>query len=124
RFDMDDRVREGLGEHLQLLHELPDAHELVVLLGPEDQPTEGAAFGKPAIGDRFDAAIVRDEDPPILRRTFEMHFVRRSFWIDVDRPHDVPAPRPKGLDQRTVDVRICVKGKAASHYWPRDSAQA
>ena len=114
---------EGLGESLDDRDKPSISDPPVVFLRPEDESAEGTSLREPAVGDDLHVLVIADEDAILLRGTLEMHRVRRSLGIEIDRAHDIPSALAKGDDQRAVDVSVRVEGTAASHYGRKDSAQ-
>src|SRR5437867_3881335 len=110
-------------ESLDPRNQLGVAHPLVVLLRPENQSAEGASIGEPAVRDDFHVRVVAHEDTAVPRGALEVHGVRRSRRIDVNRANEIPTSPTKREDQWTVDVGVSVEREPTGHYRSRDSAQ-
>jgi hypothetical protein len=92
-------------------------------LRPEDQSAERAFLGEPTVRDALHVLVVADEDTVLPRGVLEVHSVRGSLGVEIDRANKVPAAPTKGEDQRTVDVGVGMEREATGHYRLRDSAQ-
>ena len=120
RGDVADLVSEGVvfsGQCLEGLEKLPDAHELVVLLLPGDVATEGLTCGDPVESKLTLVPVVGHEYAVLFRREREVDEVVLTFRPTLHGTHDVPAASDESVDQRAVDVGVCVERESSGHYF-------